>query len=247
MATRAQTIKVGIFCIAGLALIVALVAIITIRKREPTETFFIKFTESVSGLGKDCTVLYQGVPVGKVEDIRVTENNEVLVSVGIATQRVTLHGGTTAVLAMGNLMGYMQIELAGGDPNAPELKAGSYIPSKQSVMENVAKNLPEILENIAGILAKIDRSIGDVKGDRLGSLVRNADETIQTANTTFAEMTAFLTTSRNTMLNMEYEVIQTMRDLREAIVQADRILARLNENPSSIIWGLPKPRRAYAR
>jgi len=247
MATRAQTIKVGVFCIAGLALIISLVVIIAVKKREPTEAYFIKFKESVSGLGKDCTVLYQGVPVGKVEDIRVTEQNEVIVTVGIATQRVTIREGTTAVLAMGNLMGYMQIELSGGDPNAPVLKPGSSIPSKESVMENVAKNLPEILENIAAILAKIDMAIGDVKGDRLGSLVRNADDTLRTANTTFAEMTSLLSSSRNAMLNMEYEVMQTMRDLREAIVQADRILTRLNEIPSSFIWGLPEPRRAYVR
>lgn len=247
MATRAQKVKVGVFVIAGLALIAALFVTASVKRHEPQETFHIIFTESVSGLGKDCAVLYQGVPVGQVERLRVTEENEVLVTVGIATRRVTLREGTTAMLAVGNLMGGMQIELAGGDPSAPVLEPGSFIPSRQSMLANVAQQLPAILENIAAILGKLDKSIGDVQADRLGALVRNADDTIQTANRTFAELTAFLEATRATMVNTEYEVIQTMRSLREAIMQADRVLIRLNEDPASLIWGRLRPRRARAR
>lgn len=247
MATRAQKIKVGVFLITGLALIVALFATVAIKNRQPMEMYFIKFTESVSGLGKDCEVLYRGVPVGKVEDIRVTEDNETLVTVGIATNKVTLREGTIAMLAMANLMGGMQIELSGGDPGEPVLPPGSHISSKPSILENMAEDLPKILENIARILAKIDQSIGDVKADRLGALVRNADTTIQTANKTFAEVTTFLQTTRGTMLNTEYEVTQTMRALREAIVQANRVFTRLNENPSAVFWGRSIPEQPHAR
>jgi len=247
VATRAQKIKVGVFLITGLALIVALFATVSIKNRQPMEMYFVKFTESVSGLGKDCEVLYRGVPVGKVEDIRVTEENETLVTVGIATNKVTLRQGTVATLAMGNLMGGMQIELAGGDPRQPVLPPESYIPSKPSILENMAQDIPQILENISRILAKIDQSIGDVKPDRLGTLVRNADTTIQTANKTFSEVTTFLQTTRGTMLNTEYEVTQTMRALREAIVQANRVFTRLNENPSAVFWGRSIPQHPHAR
>lgn len=247
MATRLQKIKVGVFLSAGLALIVALFLTVTMKNRQPMETYYIKFTESVSGLGKDCDVLYRGVPVGKVMDIRVTEENETLVTVGIATNKVLLHQGTTAMLAMGNLMGGMQIDLSGGDMHEPVLQPYSHITSRPSIMANVAQDLPKILENISVILAKIDQSIGDVKADRLGSLVRNADTTIQTANKTFAEVTTFLQTTRGTMLNSEYEITQTMRALREAIVQANRVFTRLNEDPSSIFWGRPIPEHPHAR
>lgn len=247
MATRTQKIQVGVFLTAGLALIVILFLIVTVKNRQPMEIYYIKFTESVSGLGKDCDVLYRGVPVGKVEDIRVTEENETLVTVGIAKNRVTLHKGTTAMLAMGNLMGGMQIELSGGKPAEPVLQPQSYISSKPSIMANVAQDLPKILEDISTILAKIDQSIGDVKADRLGALVRNADTTIQTANKTFAEVTTFLQATRGTMLNTEYEITQTMRALREAIVQANRVFTRLNKDPSSIFWGRPIPEHPHMR
>jgi phospholipid/cholesterol/gamma-HCH transport system substrate-binding protein len=242
-----QKIQVGVFLIAGLALIVALFLIVTLRNRQPMETYYIKFTESVSGLAKDCDVLYRGVPVGKVEDIRVTKENETLVTVGIVKSKVTLHKGTTAMLAMSNLMGGMQIELSGGEPQDPVLQPHSYIISRPSIMANVAQDLPKILEDISTILAKIDQSIGDVKADRLGALVRNADTTMQTADKTFAEVTTFLQTTRGTMLNTEYEITQTMRALREAIVQANRVFTRLNEDPSSIFWGRPAPKHPHVR
>lgn len=237
----------GVFLVAGIGLIVIIFAMVSIKNREHMDTYFITFSESVSGLGKDCAVLYRGVPVGIVREVRVSDTNEVVVNVGIATRRVTLRRGTVAMLAMSNLMGGMQIELSGGDPGAPLLEPGATIPSKASILENMAQDLPQILENIQNILVKIDRSIGDVSGDRLGSLVRNADETIQTANTTFAEVTAFLQTSRGTMLNTEYEVTQTMRNLREAIVQANRVFARLNEDPSSVFWGRRAPERPHVK
>ncbi|MCX6357015.1 MAG: MlaD family protein [Candidatus Aureabacteria bacterium] len=241
MATRTQTIKVGVFLIMGLALITAIFTTVSMKNRQPTETYYMAFNESVSGLGKDCTVLYRGVPVGKVEEVKVNDKNEVIVSVGIVTSHVTLRNGTFATLVMANLMGIMQIELSGGDPGAPEIPPGSMIPSKVSILENVTHDLPKILERIAAILAKIDESIGDVKGNRLGSLVRNADSTIQTADRTFSEMTTFLQTTRGTMLNTEYEVTQTMRALREAIVKADRLINQLNENPSAVFWGRSIP------
>ncbi len=247
MATRAQKVKVGVFLITGLGLIIALFATVSVKNRQPMETYYIKFIESVRGLGKDCDVLYRGVPVGKVQDIRVTEENETLVTVGIAANKVTLREGTIATIAMGNLMGGMQIELAGGEPSEPVLPAGSFIASQPSILENMASDLPKILENISQILTKIDQSIGDVKADRLGALVRNADTTIQTANKTFAEVTTFLQTTRGTMLNSEYEITQTMRALREAIVQANRVFMRLNQNPASVFWGIPMPEHPHAR
>jgi len=247
MATKSQKIKVGVFLIAGLALIVTVFAMVSIKNREHMDTYYITFTESVSGLGKDCAVLYRGVPVGSVREVRVSDKNEVLVNVGIATGRVTLHQGTVATLAMSNLMGGMQVELSGGNPSAEVLPPESTIPSRTSILENMTQDIPKILENIQNILVKLDRAFGDVNSDRIGSLLRNSDETIRTANLTFEEVTTFLKTSRGTMLNTEYEITHTMRNLSEAIVQANRVFARFNEDPSSIFWGRRTPDKPHVK
>lgn len=233
MATRAQKTQVGIFVIVGLILVVVVFAVISIKRRQPTATFFIKFHESVSGLTTDSNVLYQGVPVGKVEQIRVTKDNEIIVTVGLSTRQIILRKGTVATLGIANLMGGSTIELSGGNPNSSELSPNSFIESKPSIMENITQDLPKILQDIRNILSKIDRTMGDVKSDRLGSLVRNADNAAR-------EVTTFLQTT-------EFEVARTMKSLRETITAAERTLTQLNENPSSVIWGKSKPRHPYVK
>jgi phospholipid/cholesterol/gamma-HCH transport system substrate-binding protein len=247
MSTKSQKIKVGVFLTAGSALIIAVFTMVSIKNREHMDAYSITFSESVSGLAKDCAVLYRGVPVGSVREVRVSGDNQVIVEVGIATHRVTLRRGTVATLSMSNLMGGMQVELSGGDQNAPLLEPGAVIPSKASILENMSQDLPKILENIQNILVKIDRSLGDVSGDRIGSLIRNSDDAIVTANLTFAEVTAFLKTSRRTMLNTEYEITKTMRNMSEAIVQINRLITRLNEDPSSVFWGRKAPEEPHVR
>jgi phospholipid/cholesterol/gamma-HCH transport system substrate-binding protein len=238
---------VGIFLTCGVCLLIAVFAVISIKRRQPTETFHIKFEQSVSGLTNDSNVLYLGVPVGKVQDIRVTKHNDIIVTIDVEKNRITLRKGTIATLAIGNLMGGMQIELSGGDPKAPPLQRGSLIPSKPSMMENIAQDLPQILNDIRKILAKLDKAIGEVKGDRLGELVRNADEMVKTADTTLKGVNLFLKSTRGAIIDTEYEVSQTMRILREAIVQVERTFTSLNDNPSSVLWGRPKPKNPYVK
>ena len=247
MATKAQKVKVGVFLAIGLALFIAIFIIVQERKREPTDTFFIKFQESVSGLGKDSKVLYKGVAVGRVVDVRVTEKNDIIVKIGIEKNRVKLKNGTSATLDIANLMGGMIIELSGGDPAAPALAPGSYIPSKPSILENIAKEIPKILEEIKDILSKINLSVGDVKEAGLSRLVRDVDEVVKSADRALVEMTDFLHDKKGDLFETEYELTRTVEELRKAIIQAERAFSRLSEDPSSVFWGRPKPEHPYVK
>ncbi len=247
MATRSQKMKVGVFLVIGVFLIAGIFVGISLRNRKPTNFYFIKFEESVSGLGRDAKVVYRGVPVGKVIDVRVTDRNEVIAKLGVEGDLVTLREGTEAKLDWANLMGTPQIELTGGKLNAPILKPGSFIPSKSSVLGDLEKDLPAILDEIKSILAKINRSIGDVDEDRFGKLVRDADTVVVTANEALRELTSFLQTMRGAVFNTQYETTQTMRALREAVIPAERSLQQLGQDPSSIIWGKSNPENPYVR
>ena len=47
MATRAQKTKVGIFLLVGFAVIISVFVIIIRKDSKPTDTYFVKFEESV--------------------------------------------------------------------------------------------------------------------------------------------------------------------------------------------------------
>ena len=247
MATRAQTVKVGIFVLAGLALTVLVLVVIALEGRTPRDTYYIIFEESVSGLQNDSAVLYQGVPVGKVENIRVRNDNRIVVQVGIETDTVTLREGVRARLEMGNLMGGMVVDLSGGDPTAEVLPPDSTIPSDPSILENLVRNIPDILDDIKGILGNLDRALGGEEGDRVGDLLTTADGSITAITRTMDELNELIVLVRRDLREHGYELKNSMRIFQKGMLESAATMQYFREHPSSLMWGRSRPRDSYAR
>ncbi|MCX6348870.1 MAG: MlaD family protein [Candidatus Aureabacteria bacterium] len=247
MATRAEKIKVGIFLLCGAVLLAGVFALFAVRRRTPSTLHYVKFQESVRGLNKDSNVLYQGVPVGKVEKIGVTKENEVIVTISLDQRRVTLREGTVATLNISSLMGGAQVELSGGDPGGPLLSPDSLIPSRPSIIANIASSLPQILSDIRNLMEKLDRSLGDIKAEQLGKIVGEVDETVVAAKEALREIGAFLRTTRGSVLNTEYEISRTMQAVRGTAETAGRASQLLEEDPAAFFWGRSRPEQPYAR
>ena len=247
MATKTQQVKVGIFFTFGLALLIGIFILIRAGQQKPTYSYFIKFGESVSGLRKDSPVLYRGVPVGKVEELYVNDTNEIITRIGIEKKKVTLRKGTVAMLDLGNLMGGMLIDLSGGEAHAPRLPAGSYIPTKPSVLQNITTELPQILRDIRSILDKFNRSMGDLSEGRIGDLTKKADRIMSVAAQTLEEADSLIETSRGVIVNSESEVAQTLQEIRETLRDAQQTLRSLDSDPSAVIWGSHPPKNPYVK
>jgi len=247
MATRAQTIKVGIFVLAGLALTVLVFVVIALEGKKPRDTYYISFAESVSGLQRDAAVLYQGVPVGKVENIRVRENNEIVVQVGIETDTVHLRDGVVAKLELGNLMGGMVVELSGGEPGGAHLPPGSTIPSQPSLLDNLVKDIPTILEDIKDILANLNRAVGGDTPERVGSLVENADRSVIALARTLDELSGLVSLAKRDLHDYGYELKQSMQSFQRGMLESAATMQYFRDNPSSLMWGKPKPKDPYAK
>ncbi len=247
MATRAQTIKVGIFVLAGLALTVLVFVVIALEGRKPRDTYYISFSESVSGLQRDAAVLYRGVPVGKVENIRVQPDNEIVVQVGIETDTVTLRKGVVAKLELGNLMGGMVVELSGGGPTAELLPPGSTIPSETSVLENLVRDIPAILDDIKDILANINQAVGGETPERVGSLIKNADGSMIALGQTLDELTGLVRQIKRDLHDSKYELKKSAQSFQRGMLESAATMQYFRDNPSSLMWGKSKPKDTYAR
>ncbi len=247
MATHAEKIKVGVFLLCGAVLVAGVFTLVSFRNRTPTVPYYVKFQESVSGLNKDSQVVYQGVPVGKVEEIAVTATNEVMVTLGLDQRRVTLREGTVATLDISSLMGGAQVELSGGDSAAPPLEPGAVIPSRPSIIANISSSLPEILNDIRDLLAKLNQGLGDLNTERLGKIVGGVDDAVAAARNAIDEIVAFFRTTRGSVVNMEYEVSRTMQAVRETATEAAQASRGLKDDPSAVFWGKSEPEKPYAR
>jgi phospholipid/cholesterol/gamma-HCH transport system substrate-binding protein len=136
-----------------------------VKFSEVRGSYYIFFKGSVAGLSKGSAVQYNGIPVGRVADIRVDPNNiaQIQVTVDIDATLVTIKTDARAFLDTNILSGVSTVQIRGGTQNAPVLEATSgyrypVIQPGRSEIEQVKASLPELtgeLKNAAGKLNEL--------------------------------------------------------------------------------------------
>jgi phospholipid/cholesterol/gamma-HCH transport system substrate-binding protein len=156
METKANYTLVGAFVMIFLISIILFIMWMTrIGFSHDTTKYDIYFEGSVTGLKEGSTVLYRGVPVGKVEEINIDPLNVEKIHVVIVVQgNVPIQEDTYALLELQGITGASFIQLKGGTTSSKRLvpeaeKSRATIPARSSILEEVASSLPKILHQIA--------------------------------------------------------------------------------------------------
>jgi len=154
-------LKVGLFvAVSFLILSAAILWLAGSRFLQPVEVYHIIFDKSVSGLLPGAAVEYQGVTVGKVEELQLTPEKPPRVAVTIALQPGTpVRQDTTALLVGSFLTGIRIIELEGGSASAPPLQRGGTIPVKGGEFEEFRDRASQIAERLLSTLTRIDLDV----------------------------------------------------------------------------------------
>src|SRR5271169_3978299 len=117
METGVHYVAVGAFLLT--VIILAFIGILWLGRvefSEITNHYYIFFRGSVAGLGKGAAVQYNGIPVGRVVDVRVDPDNvaQIQVTVGIDTNLVDIKSDARAYLDTNILSGVSTILIRGG-------------------------------------------------------------------------------------------------------------------------------------
>jgi phospholipid/cholesterol/gamma-HCH transport system substrate-binding protein len=173
METRAHYVAVGVFVLVLIA--VGFGGVLWIARTQLTTQYAVYdvyFRGPVSGLREGAVVEYNGVPSGRVKEIRIDPSNveQIRVTVEIES-KVVIKQDAAANLETNLLSGVSYIQIAGGTQDAPVLtaEAGSRHPvirSRRSRLASVTARLPQIL-------AKVDEAV-DHLNDLLGEDNRKA-------------------------------------------------------------------------
>ena len=125
METRAHHLLIGCFAIGAVVLtVVFLLWVGKIDFTKQHQMYDLKFEGSVSGLSKAADVLYNGIKVGEVIDLKLDEDNPNNVMVRIRVDRMTpVKEDSYAALETQGLTGVAAILIAGGSPKANPLTA----------------------------------------------------------------------------------------------------------------------------
>jgi phospholipid/cholesterol/gamma-HCH transport system substrate-binding protein len=132
--------------------------------------------ESVAGLNLNAPVKYNGVDVGRVEDIRLDPANPQRVNLLFAIERGTpIREDAVAVLKVQGLTGIAYVELSGGLPDAPLLRAtaGHEYPVIRT-KPSLSARLENVLTNVLAKLDSTSNNINAVLSDENRVALRNA-------------------------------------------------------------------------
>ena len=181
METKVNFVAVGAFVLVlGAALVAGVLWIASGGRSHRTVDLFLAVEEeSVSGLNINAPVKYSGVDVGTVHDIQLDPENPERVRLLFAIRRGTpIRVDTVAVLKTQGLTGIAYVELDGGSPGAPLLKAsgaGEYpvIRTKPSLSARLENVLTDVLVKLDGTTTRIDAMLSDENQQSLSATLRD--------------------------------------------------------------------------
>ena len=241
MATEARKVQVGLFVIGALALAVSAAIWLGASRYFADEVPMVTyFSESVQGLEPGSAVKYRGVPAGRVDEIRIAPDGElieVVMSVKSGVVQYLLFDPTLrAQLQLSGITGlrYVEIDRHTGDAldKSPELTFKAPYSIVRSTPSSFAA-IQEALEQIYDRVMSID--LAGISNDTRTTLQAAdqllRDDRLQATLSSIAELSE--SASRVT-LNVEkitqgVELAPVVRELRETTKEAHAFIAELHE------------------
>ena len=177
METRARYFLVGFFV---LALTLAMVGFVVWLSAFGTQViylpYFVRFSGSVSQLRADSTVLFGGIPVGRVVDIAIDRENTELARVDIEVRAGTpVRVDSQASLEVQSLAGGVVMQISRGSREAAILAPGSEIKGTPSTLERLARQLPDLLAKVDRLANQAQRFLSAENAQRLTDALANLD------------------------------------------------------------------------
>jgi phospholipid/cholesterol/gamma-HCH transport system substrate-binding protein len=172
--SQRDLVLVGTFVAATSAILVAaLLWLAGANLFRRVDRYYVIFDRSVSGLAPGGTVEFQGVIVGRVQEIRLTDTIPPKVSVGIDIDPGTpLRKDTRAELLGSVVTGIKFIALGGGTEAAGSLEPGGVIPGSVTAFEQLGDQVAQIASRVLDIVDRLDREVfTDQNNKKLGELV----------------------------------------------------------------------------
>ena len=254
METRANYVWVGAVTLVLLAALAAFIVWIAGFGASSDKEFDIFFPQAVEGLAEGSQVTFSGVPVGKVEKMRVWKDPQfVQVRISVKNDTPVLQGTTATVL--GSFTGVSTIQLDGGRPGSPPItKPGRdgvpEIQPKAGGIGAILSSAPQLLDSLTNLTDRLTELLSPQNQHSIGNILHNTDvmtrnmaEASPRLDATLAQLQATLAQAQTTlaqaqqtlgsadqMLNKEGpsladNIRETMASVRKAADEAQAALA----------------------
>ncbi|MBE0412984.1 MlaD family protein [Yoonia sp.] len=236
METRAHFVLVGLFTIlgilGGLGFFIWLASVQIDRQYMRYGILF----EDVTGLNQSADVFFNGVNVGRVVSIRISENDPRLVYVGVEVDAKTpINVDTVAQVDSQGVTGVAYITLTGGAPGAPLLTSApdepALIRSRPSSLQRLMKSAPDIISDAADVMTQLRNLTGPDNQDYVRTILHNvvgATAAFEAALTDFSEITTTIGVATAQITIFTERLAEIGVAAQSTLETADETLATIN-------------------
>ena len=241
MVSKAAKIRLGLFLSVGISILILFFIVVAGRHlMQSQDIYFIEFENySVTGLHVGGTVNYNGIPVGRIEEIKIKPNDVTKVVIKVGLDKGTpIKSDCEAILIWVGITGVKAVEIRGGTNQATDLKPKSFIRRGVSSLDDIstraltiaekidviATNIssmtnPENQANLAGILGKTNSILAATETDLASTL-----QSLSVLAANAAEMSRKLNSSLDRVNN-----VLTSAELDSLVANINNISAQLKE------------------
>lgn len=209
MENKARYTLVGIFIIVFTACTVIFILWLAKYDKDTllAKEYRVYATSSVSGLSKNTIVVYKGLDIGFIEDIRINPKNQEEIEIILKIKKPQIiKTDTIAVIESLGITGNKHIEIKAGTNSAKELgffKNNSYaiIPLKQSFFDKLTNDAGSITQKINSVLSKIELVLKDKNIKNIDAILNNTKFTSENFNVLLVKLQDFIDNNAKKSLN----------------------------------------------
>jgi phospholipid/cholesterol/gamma-HCH transport system substrate-binding protein len=225
METKANYVVVGAFVLILLvAGVIGLLWVARVQFSSELTRYDIFFTGSVIGLARGSAVNYNGIPAGRVVEMRIDPQNLQQVRVTVELDESTpIKSDAQASLETQGLTGVSYIEISGGSLDAPPLtvQPGQRYPviaSKPGGFQHLIASLPDVLNRVSELMTNLQGFLDDKNRAALAQTLAN----VQT-------LTAAAAAHAQDIESILGDAAATMHDLRRTVASAKETIDGIHD------------------
>jgi phospholipid/cholesterol/gamma-HCH transport system substrate-binding protein len=213
METRANYVAVGVFvlvCVFGV--VVMLLWLAGTQYSQEFEYYQTNFRGPVTGLAKGTTVLYNGIGVGRVDDLQFDPNDPQNVIVVLQVRPgLNLRTDSIASIEAQGLTGGANVEITGGKATSPLLVRQSG--QRYALIQSKTSTFQQLEETTSQLIAKLN-----VSANRINDLLSDQNRK------NFSEILANLNTTSAALAKGSGDVNATLKNLANASARLGPVL-----------------------
>lgn len=213
-------LKVGFFVLAGIIILgfsLFMLGDFSFEKRYPIRVVF----DDVGGLANKSNVKLNGVEVGKIKDIWITDSK--VIAEVLIKESVKIYKNSKFYIGSTSIIGSKFIQIEQGTPSSGVIKPG------ESVYAVTRKPLEEMITDVA---ENVNKLLKDLSSN--GEFARNINDTVRNLREITANLNEIISSNSPKVDSISSKLDDTMTNVKELTAKLDSIVSKIEKGEGTI-------------